>query len=106
MAKQFDEGLTSAAFGLAPMGAQPQGQPAGEMYPGNPRMQIDTGNPNPSDRAMRIDALYNTIERNDIKSEAGERMMHQLLGNGRRAASITPNVRRAIEPQDNSGPRG
>ncbi len=31
MAKQFDEGLTSAAFGLAPMGAQPQGQPAGEI---------------------------------------------------------------------------
>ena len=30
MAKQFDEGLTSAAFGLAPMGAQPQGQPAGD----------------------------------------------------------------------------
>lgn len=96
--KQYEEGLTGAAFGMAPMGEQPQGQPAGEMYPGNGRMKIDRGNPNPSDRAMRIDALYNTIERNDIKSEAGERMMHQLLGNGRRAESITPNVRRAIEP--------
>lgn len=96
--KQFDEGLTSAAFGQAPMGEQPQGQRAGEMYPGNSRMQIDRSNPNPSDRAMRIDALYSTIERNDLKSEAGERMMHQLLGNGRRAASITPAVRRVIEP--------
>ena len=104
--KQYDQGLTSAAFGMAPMGAQPQGQPAGEMFPGNGRMKIDTGNPNPSDRAMRVDALYATIERNDIKSEAGERMMHQLTGSGRRASSITPTVRRAIGPQDNKGPRG
>ena len=96
--KQYDEGLTSAAFGLAPMGAQPQGQPAGEPFPGNGRMDIDRGNPNPSDRALRVDALYATIERNDIKSQAGERMMHQVLGNGNRASSITPAVRRAISP--------
>lgn len=96
--KQYDEGLTSGAFGMAPMGPANQGQPAGEAYPGNPRMQIDTRNPNPADRAMRIDALYATIERNDLKSEAGERMMHQLLGGGRRAESITPNIRRAISP--------
>ena len=104
--KQYEEGLTSAAFGMAPDGAQPQGQRAGESFPGNGSMVIDRGNPNPSDRAMRADALYATIERNDIKSQAGERMMHQLLGNGQRASSITPNVRRAIGPQDNSGPRG
>jgi hypothetical protein len=96
--KQYDEGLTSAAFGQAPMGEANQGQRAGEMFPGNPRESISTANPNPSDRALRIDALYNTIERNDIKSEAGERMMHQLLGNGQRASSISPSVRRAIEP--------
>ena len=97
-AKQYDEGLTSAAFGEAPNGPQPMGQSAGEMFPGNPRQQIDTSNANPADRSMRIDALYNTIERNDLKSEAGERMMHQLLSNGRRAQSITPNIRNAIEP--------
>ena len=33
---------------------------------------------NPSDRDMRMNMLYDTIERNDIKSEAGERMMHKL----------------------------
>ena len=104
--KQYEEGLTSAAFGMAPMGEQPQGQRAGEAFPGDGRMVIDRSNPNPSDRAMRVDALYSTIERNDLKSEAGERMMHQLKGNGQRASSITPNVRKAIGPQDNSGPRG
>lgn len=104
--KQYEEGLTSAAFGNAPIGEQPQGQRAGETFPGNGRMVIDRGNPNPSDRAMRADALYATIERNDIKSQAGERLMHRIMGNGQRTSSITPNVRKAIGPQDNSGPRG
>lgn len=98
--KQYETGLTSAAFGEAPLGPEPQGQPAGEMYPGNPRMNIDTSNPNPADRSLRVSALYDTIERNDLKSEAGERMMHQLLSNGRRASSITPNIRAAINPGD------
>jgi len=73
--KQYDEGLTSAAFGQAPMGEQPQGQKAGEMFPGNGRMVIDRSNPNPSDRELRMDALYNTIEDRDLmKRDAGARM--------------------------------
>jgi hypothetical protein len=91
-----EEYVDGSAYGEAPHGPAPQGQPAGERYPGNPRMQIDRGNPNPSDRAMRIDALYATIERNDIKSEAGERMMHHV--NGKRTESITPEMRRKVSP--------
>lgn len=93
-----------AAYGEAPTGPAPQGQSAGEMYPGNGRMKIDRSNPNPSDRAMRVDALYATIERNDIKSEAGEKLMHRV--NGKKTESVTPAVRAKIGPQDNRGPRG
>ena len=82
--KQFEEGLTSAAFGEAPMGDQPMGQKAGEMFPGNPRMQIDRSNPNPSYRDLRMDALYNTIESNDhLKRGAGMRMLERLETRGR-----------------------
>lgn len=90
--------VDGSAYGEAPHGAQPQGQQPGAMWPGNGDMRIDTGNPNPSDRAMRSEALYATIERNDIKSEAGERMMHRV--NGKRTESITPEMRRRIEPRD------
>jgi hypothetical protein len=82
--KQFEEGLTSAAFGMAPDGAQPQGQPAGEMFPGNGRMSIDRSNPNPAERDLRIDALYQTIESRDMgKARAGERMAEMLNSRGR-----------------------
>ena len=90
--------VDGSAYGEAPHGPAPQGQPAGEAYPGNGRMVIDRSNPNPSDRALRIDALYETIERNNIKSEAGERLMHRV--NGKKTESITPEVRRKIEPGD------
>lgn len=82
--KQYEEGLTSGAFGMAPMGEQPQGQVAGEMFPGNGRMSIDRSNPNPSYPDMRIDALYQTIESNDhLKRDAGNRMMNMLNSRGR-----------------------
>lgn len=82
--KQYEEGLTSAAYGEAPMGEAPMGQPAGELYPGNPRMNIDTSNQNPSERDMRVDALYQTIESRDLgKARAGERMAAMLNRRGR-----------------------
>jgi len=82
--KQYDEGLTSGAFGQAPMGEQPMGQPAGEMYPGNPRMSIDRSNPNPSYQDLRVDALYQTIESKDMgKASAGARMAEMLNKRGR-----------------------
>ena len=68
-----------SAMGEAPHGPAPQGQPAGEMYPGNGRMKIDRGNPNPSDRDVRIDAMYATIERRDhMKRDAGARMEREV----------------------------
>lgn len=81
-----DSYIDGSAMGEAPSGPAPMGQPAGEMYPGNSRMQIDRSNPNPSDRDMRVDALYKTIESRDhLKRDAGNRMMERLNGNsGRR----------------------
>lgn len=74
-----DNYIDGAAFGEAPMGPQPQGQPAGEMWPGNPRMQIRAGGPGPDDRSLRVDALYRTIESRDhLKARAGERMADRL----------------------------
>ena len=69
-----------SAQGLAPLGTPNKGQSPGAEWPGNPNMKIDRSNPNPSDRDMRMDMLYATIERNDIKSEAGEKMMHRVKG--------------------------
>lgn len=74
--------VDGSAYGEAPHGPAPMGQPAGEMFPGNGRLSIDRSNPNPALPDMRVEALYATIERNDIKSEAGERMMKQLKARG------------------------
>jgi len=79
--KQYEDGLTSAAFGMAPNGDAPQGQKAGEMFPGNGRMSIDRSNPNPSDRTLRVDALYATIEnKSHMKRDAGAKMESALVG--------------------------
>ena len=93
-----------SAMGEAPLGRMPQGQKAGDAWPGGHNIPKSSANPNPSDRAMRADALYKTIERNDLKSEAGEKMMHRV--EGRKTSNISPSVRAKIGPQDNKGPRG
>jgi len=81
MAKQQGY-VDGSAWGEAPTGPQPMGQPAGEMFPGNGRLSIDRSNPNPSLPDKRVEALYATIEFNALKSEAGERMMKQLKARG------------------------
>jgi hypothetical protein len=68
-----------AAYGEAPHGTPPQGQRAGEAWPGNGRQSIDRSNPNPSMPDKRIDALYATIEKRDhMKRDAGSRMAKQI----------------------------
>ncbi len=104
--KSSNDYIDGSAYGQAPFGPAPGGQSPGAVWPGNSSINKSTANANPSDHAMRVDALYATIERNDLKSEAGERMMHQLTSNGQRVTNISPNVRRAIGPQDNFGPKG
>lgn len=76
-----DEYVDGSAHGEAPHGPAPHGQPAGEMYPGNPRMKIDRGNPNPSDRDLRVAALEATREKRDhMKRDAGARMENKVTG--------------------------
>ncbi len=91
-----------SAMGEAPLGHMPQGQKAGDAYPGGHSIPKSYADANPCDRAMRIDALYQTIERNDLKSEAGEKLMHRV--DGKKTESITPAMRAKISPQDYSVP--
>ena len=72
-----------SAMGEAPLGNPPQGQSAGASWPGGVNVPRSSANPNPSRPDMRMDALYATIERNDLKCEAGEKMMKQVKNGGR-----------------------
>jgi len=92
MAKE--EYVDGSAYGKAPMGPQPQGQKAGENWPGNTREQIDRSFPNPAMPDKRMDALYSTIESRDhMKSRAGERMMFELENRGRNVNTMAPQMR-------------
>lgn len=74
--------IDGSAYGQAPMGPANMGQSADEPYPGNGRMSIDRSNPNPSERALRVDALYATTEkRGQMKREEGSRMAGQVKAN-------------------------
>lgn len=74
--------VDGSAYGEAPMGPQPQGQPAGAVWPGNPSLNIDRRDDTPGDRSIRVDALYRTIEsREHSKEHAGERMAARFLYN-------------------------
>lgn len=82
-------GNDGAAYGLAPFGPAPQGQSAGAKFPGSPVQNIDRSSPNPSERALRIDALYNTIESRDLmKRDAGSRMEKALDNRGRAQSDV------------------
>jgi hypothetical protein len=79
-----DSYMDGAAFGEAPMGPAPEGQPAGAKFPGNPMLDIDRSSPNPSERSLRMEALYNTIEERDLmKRDAGARMEKAMDARGR-----------------------
>ena len=83
-----------SAMGEAPLGRMPQGQKAGDAWPGGHNISQSSANINPSRPDMRMDALYKTIERNDLKSEAGEKLMHRV--DGKRTESITTSMRAKI----------
>lgn len=84
-----DSYIDGSAYGEAPIGAAPQGQPAGAKFPGNPMTDIDRSSPNPSERSLRIEALYNTIEERDLmKRDAGARMERALDERGRKQSDV------------------
>lgn len=94
-----DSYIDGSAYGEAPMGPAPQGQPAGANYPGNPMMDIDRSSPNPSERSLRMEALYNTIEDRDLmKRDAGARMERAMDERGRRQSDA-----RTMGPVNKSG---
>jgi hypothetical protein len=62
----------NSAMGEAPTGSPPQGQKAGEMFPGGCHIPIVRGSSDPSDRSLRMANLDRTLERGSEKRHAGQ----------------------------------